>query len=249
MPDPEPARALCVVLHDVAPQTWDSYRPFVALADRLRVPLTLLVVPDFHHAGDLRRHPRFVAAMDARLARGDEIALHGYFHADDAPLRGDPVDWLMRRIYTREAECYRLDAAAARARVQRGLDLVAPFGWRPAGFVAPAWLPGKGTRAALAGLPLRYTSTRTRLVDLRAGRSHPAPGLTWSARSPWRRGASQLVNCALRRWHRDAPVLRLGLHPADMTHARVLQFWTDTLAQLLTHRMALTKSTWLDLAT
>ena len=249
MPDPDLPRAVCVVLHDVAPQTWDRYQPFVAFVDRLRVPLTLLVVPDFHHAGDLRRHPRFVAAMDARLVRGDEIALHGYFHADDQPSPRDPVDLFMRRVYTREAECYRLDAAAARQHVQKGLDLFARFGWHPAGFVPPAWLPGAGTRAALAGLPLRYTSSRGRLIDLRAGRSHHAPGLTWSARSPWRRGASQLVNWALRCRHRDAPVLRLGLHPADMDHAHVQRFWTDTLAQLLTHRTALTKSTWLDLAT
>lgn len=242
------ARAVCVVLHDVAPQTWDRYRPFLEAIDTLAVPLTLLVVPDFHHAGDLRRHPRFVAALDARLARGDEIALHGYFHADDQPLRGDPLDFFMRRVYTREAEFYRLTAAAARERVQRGLELFTGFGWQPTGFVAPAWLPGAGTRAALAGLPLRYTSTRDTLVDLRSGRTHRAPGLTWSARSQWRRGASQLVNCVGRYWHRDAPLLRLGLHPTDMDHARVLRLWNETLAQLLTCRTALTKSTWLDQA-
>jgi predicted deacetylase len=155
----------------------------------------------------------------------------------------------MRRVYTREAEFFRLDAAAARERIEWGLDLFAGFGWRPAGFVAPAWLPGAGTCATLAGLPLRYTSTRTALVDLRSGRHHRAPGLTWSARSPWRRAASRLVNCALRCWHRDAPVLRLGLHPVDMEHDRARRFWTDTLARLLTRRTALTKSTWLDLAT
>jgi hypothetical protein len=248
MPGREARRAVCVVLHDVAPQTWDRYQPFVAAVDALQVPLTLLVVPDFHRAGDLRRHPRFVAAMNARLARGDEIALHGYFHTDEEPLRGDPVDYLIRRVYTREAECYRLDAAAARERIQRGLDLFAGFGWRPAGFVAPAWLPGAGTRAVLGGLPLRYTSSRGALIDLRTGRSHRAPGLTWSARSPWRRAASQLVNCTLRSLYRSAPVLRLGLHPVDMEHDRALRFWTDTLTQLLTHRTALTKSTWLDLA-
>lgn len=149
MAAPESEPALCVVLHDVAPQTWDAYQPFVAFAERLGVPLTLLVVPDFHHAGDLRRHPRFVSAMNARLARGDEIALHGYFHADELPLRGDPVDFFMRRVYTREAEFYRLDTAAAGERLQRGLELFAGLGWHASGFVAPAWLPGPGTRAAL----------------------------------------------------------------------------------------------------
>jgi hypothetical protein len=248
MSAPEARPALCVVLHDVAPQTWDAYRPFAAFADRLGVPLTLLVVPDFHHAGDLRRHPRFVSAMNARLARGDEIALHGYFHADDLPLRGDPVDFFMRRIYTHEAEFYRLDATGARERLQRGLDLFAQLGWQAAGFVAPAWLPGAGTGAALAGLPLRYTSTSETLVDLQWNRTHPAPGLVWSARSPWRRGLSRLVNLALLHRHRDAPLLRLGLHPVDMRHASARRFWNDTLTHLLTSRAPLTKSTWLDQA-
>lgn len=248
MAAPESEPALCVVLHDVAPQTWDAYQPFVAFAERLGVPLTLLVVPDFHHAGDLRRHPRFVSAMNARLARGDEIALHGYFHADELPLRGDPVDFFMRRVYTREAEFYRLDTAAAGERLQRGLELFAGLGWNARGFVAPAWLPGPGTRAALRGLPLRYTSTSQTLVDLRSNRTHKAPGLVWSARSRWRRAVSERVNLALLRRHRAAPLLRLGLHPVDMQHAAARQFWTATLTQLLTCRTALTKSTWLDQA-
>lgn len=248
MPASEQQPALCVVLHDVAPQTWDAYRPFVAFADRLSVPLTLLVVPDFHHAGDLRRHPRFVSAMNVRLARGDEIALHGYFHADDLPLRGDPVDFFLRRVYTHEAEFYRLDTAGARQRLQQGLDLFAGLGWQTAGFVAPAWLPGAGTRAVLRGLPLRYTSTLQTLVDLQWNRAHAAPGLMWSARSPWRRGLSQLVNLAVLRRHRGAALLRLGLHPVDMQHASARRFWTDTLTHLLSYRIPLTKSTWLDQA-
>lgn len=248
MPNADAARALCVVLHDVAPQTWDAYQPFVALADRLGVPLTLLVVPDFHHAGDLRRHPRFVGAMNARLARGDEIALHGYFHSDDQPLRGDPVDLFLRRVYTREAEFYPLDAAAATDRLRRGVEQFAALGWQPAGFVAPAWLPGEGTQRALRELPLRYTSTRRTLIDLQRGCTHAAPTLVWSARSPWRRGLSQVVNWAALWRHRDAVLLRLGLHPVDMQHAGARRFWSDALGRLLTGRTALTKSTWLDLA-
>ena len=57
MPTAEPA--LCVVLHDVAPQTWHLYQPFVTLADGLGIPLTLLVVPDYHHEARSR-----VAATD-----------------------------------------------------------------------------------------------------------------------------------------------------------------------------------------
>jgi predicted deacetylase len=245
MSAPERGRAFCAVLHDVAPRTWNAYAPFVALADRLRVPLTLLVVPDFHHHGDLRRHPDFVAALDDRLARGDEIALHGYFHADDEPLRGTPIDYLMRRVYTHEAEFYRLDGPSARARLRQGLDLFAGFGWHPQGFVAPAWLLNADTRSALADLPLRYTSTVRELIDLHSGARHRAPALTWSARSAWRRGLSQLFNATQLRRHADAALLRLGLHPVDMQHDSARRFWTETVRHLLTCRTAVTKSAWL----
>ncbi|HCO43284.1 MAG TPA: DUF2334 domain-containing protein [Gammaproteobacteria bacterium] len=248
MPSTEPHPALCVVLHDVAPHSWPLYRPLVAFADHHQVPLTLLVVPDFHHQGDLRRNPWFVQAMEARRRQGDEIVLHGYFHADDTPLRGDPVDWWMRRIYTREAEFYRLGRGAAVERLRRGLALFAEFGWRPAGFVAPAWLLGPGGRAAVAECGLRYTSTARTLIDLHRGRTYPAPGLVWSARSAARRLVSRGFNQALLAHYRDTPLLRLGLHPVDMQHDRAQRFWTDTLRALLRHRRPLTKSTWLDLA-
>lgn len=43
-------RSLLLVLHDVAPETWPDYRPFVEAVDALgQVPMTWLVVPDFHH--------------------------------------------------------------------------------------------------------------------------------------------------------------------------------------------------------
>lgn len=240
--------ALCVVLHDVAPQTWAVYQPFVAAADRLGVPLTLLVVPDYHRGGDLGRHPDFVRALDARLAAGDEIALHGYFHADDLPLRGDPLDFLMRRVYTREAEFYRLPTARARQRIEAGLAMFAGFGWKPAGFVPPAWLMGVAASRALGDLPLRYMSRAGALVDLQRGRVHRAPSLVWSARNAWRRQASRLWNSLLLGRYRSAPLLRLGLHPVDMQHANARRFWTATLAELLTRRQALTKSAWLEQA-
>ncbi|GAB4359216.1 MAG: DUF2334 domain-containing protein [Immundisolibacter sp.] len=246
MPNTEPA--LCVVLHDVAPQTWHLYRPFVTLADRLDVPLTLLVVPDYHHAGHLHRHPHFVQEIDARRRRGDEIALHGYFHADDSPLRGTVQDWFMRRIYTHEAEFYRLDRLAATERLRRGLALFADLGWRPAGFVAPAWLPGPGTMLAVADCGLRYTSTARHLIDLQRGRTYRAPSLVWSARSAWRRQLSRQVNSAILSWHRHSPLLRLGLHPVDMHYDSSRRFWIDTLRTQRRCRRAMTKSAWLDLA-
>jgi predicted deacetylase len=72
------------------------------------------------------------------------------------------------------------------------------------------------------------------------------PGLVWSARSAWRRGLSKLV-CEQRqqRW-RQAPVIRLGLHPVDMRHRFSRDYWLHTLERLLNEgRVPMTKMNWL----
>lgn len=240
------APALCLVLHDVAPQTWQHYADFVQEVDRLgRIPLTLLVVPDFHRQGPLDRYPTFCHAMDQRLAVGDEIALHGYHHDDPAPVGVDPRQWFMRRIYTHEGEFYQLDQAQAAARIERGLALFGRLGWPAHGFVPPAWLMSDGTRRALHQFDFSYSSDLHGLIHLPDFHHEPVPGLVWSARSAWRRGLSRLWNDAKLRRHASAPLLRLGLHPVDMQHPSARRYWLDTLQQLLDQRTAMTKSAWL----
>ena len=91
-------RALCVSLHDVAPLTWaqcGSMLSAVAEVDAT-LPVTLLAVPNYHGLGD--GMPEWYRAwLAARTARGDEIALHGYTHRDDAPAAHTLADHLRRR--------------------------------------------------------------------------------------------------------------------------------------------------------
>lgn len=240
--------SLMLVLHDVAPETWPDYQPFVqAVDERGDVPMTWLVVPDFHHRNPLTRSPTFCRLLERRLARGDELALHGFYHADDGPTPRSLGEYFMRRIYTHEGEFYGLDQAQALQRLERGLALFAGQGWPVAGFVAPAWLMSQGTRQALSQLPLRYTSTPQHLYRLPDFTAFEAPGLVWSARSAWRRGLSKVVcDWQCRRW-RSADTLRLGLHPVDMRHRSSRNYWLRTLDHLLQQgREPLTKSVWLE---
>lgn len=239
--------SVLLVLHDVAPETWSDYRGFVEAVDALgRIPITWLVVPDFHNRQPLEAHVGLCRQLEARLARGDELALHGYFHMDDGPPPRTPGDWLMRRIYTHEGEFYRLDEAWARQRLERGMGLFRRLGWPLYGFVAPAWLMSDGARRALCGSGLSYTSGLHHLYRLPDLQAMAAPGLTWSARSPWRRGMSRLVSAGAFALHRRAPVLRLGLHPVDMRHEFSRAYWLRLLHRLLEDgRRPLTKIDWL----
>lgn len=251
MPDstlgPPASQSLLLVLHDVAPHTWPDYQPFVEAVDALGdIPITWLVVPDFHKRDPLQRAQGFRQMLDRRLARGDELVLHGFYHADDSPPPRSARDYFMRRIYTVEGEFYSLDQARAVERLQAGMALFQDCGWPLAGFVAPAWLMSEGTRRALSTLALQYTSDPQHLYRLPDFSALAAPGLVWSARSAWRRGLSKIV-CDLHAARlQKAPVIRLGLHPVDMRHGFSRRYWMQTLQHLLRQgRTPLTKSAWL----
>lgn len=243
----EEMKAVCLVLHDVAPSTWADYQPFVEAVDALGdVPMTWLVVPDFHRHDALDANPAFRRVLDARVARGDELALHGYYHDDQEPLPNTPRDWFMRRVYTHEGEFYRLSREAALARLHAGLEMFQRYDWPVQGFVAPAWLMSDGTRQALRELPLSYTSDPQHLYRLPDFSSIDAPGLVWSARSAWRRGLSKIVSDQREQRWREASVIRLGLHPVDMRHRFSRDYWLRTLERLLAEgRVPLTKIDWL----
>jgi len=249
MDNPMNPPSVLLVLHDVAPSTLADYQPFVEAVDALgEVPMTWLVVPDFHKHNSLEAHPEFRRVLTHRLARGDELALHGYFHCDEGPPPTTPRDWFMRRIYTHEGEFYTLSQHAALDRLRAGIEVFDRYNWPLEGFVAPAWLMSKGTREALRQLPLRYTSDSQHLYQLPDFTPIDAPGLVWSARSAWRRGLSKLLSDQREQQWREAPVIRLGLHPVDMRHEFSRQYWLQTLKRLLNGgRVPMTKSQWLAL--
>lgn len=243
-------RHLSLVLHDIAPETWPDYIDFVAKVDALArrhgpIPITWLVVPDFHHRSDCRRDGAFLENLQRRRAMGDELALHGYYHCDDAPSPRTPRDWFMRRFYTWEGEFYALDENEAAQRLDKGIELFRSQGWPLTGFVAPAWLMSQGARRALAKRNFCYTSDPQHLYTLPDYTRLEAPGLVWSARSAWRRGLSRLASETQRWRSREAPLLRLGLHPVDMRHARVQAYWLAVLERLIHEgRRPITKYDW-----
>ncbi len=233
-------------VHDVAPATWPECEALLALADRFAAPVTLLVVPHYHGGVRADADPGFVAAVRARLARGDEIVLHGYLHEDRGADPRSPVDWFRRRVYTaREGEFAAVDASTATALIARGRALLAATGLPPAGFVAPAWLMNAATLEAVGRSGLRYASARDALIALPARRRIAAPSLVYSTRSRWRRVLSRRWNAAGARALRGAPRLRAALHPADARYPSIIADWERLLARLSDERRAVLESSWL----
>ena len=237
---------VCVSVHDVAPATWPQCRRLLEMLDAIGpLPVTLLVVPDFHHAGAAAADAQFVRAIEARLARGDEVALHGYFHLDESAPPRTPADWIARRILTQsEGEFAALAQSEARSRLDKGLEMMHRLGWPVRGFVAPAWLLGAGARAALAQCSLLYTTTRNHVYRLPEWERASAPALTYSARSGWRRAMSRALVEAQLAGTRSQPLLRIALHPVDARHDTVVAHWRDVVTRTLRERLPVTKAAW-----
>jgi uncharacterized protein len=239
-------RFACISVHDVAPATWPACERLLALVDGCGAgPVTLLVVPDYHRRGRIDSYPAFLRAVEHRLARGDEIALHGYAHLDDSPPPRGPLQWIARRVLTQsEGEFAALPVAEALRRLEQGTELMRRLGWPVRGFVAPAWLLGRGARVALSQTGFAYTTTRGGVYRLPDWAYTFSPSLVCTVRSAWRRSMSRALNAATLAAAQRRELVRLSLHPADAAFPEVMAQWRDWIARALRTHSPATKLQW-----
>ena len=241
-------RAVVVAVHDVSPATWPECRQLIERLDAAGVrPLTLLIVPDYHHRAPLDCDSAFLRAMEARLARGDELVLHGLFHLDEAPPPRTPRDFIRRRLMTRgEGEFATLSTDDAGARIARGIASFDAHGWPLHGFVPPAWLASDGTRAALAARADRfvYVTARGGIHHLPYWHFERTANLCYS---PWNAPRRLYSRLAIRRELARAagiPLMRLSLHPQDARIPEVAAHWERLALEAMASRVAVTKREW-----
>jgi len=242
---PNERKALCVSIHDVAPETWpDCLRLLQAVRAVADIPLTLLVVPQYH--GNSQQSDSYEAMLGELLAQGHELALHGYTHLDTAPARGNLRSRFIRNVYTqREGEFAAIDAAEARRRIELGLAWFRQRHWPVHGFIAPAWLMGEGAWEAVRQFPFAYTTTLGHFYFLAQRRSLFSPSLVYTARnatgrqvSPrWAELLTYFLNMAPM-----SPLVRLSLHPRDARYPQLVRHFQRLLEQLLAVREPLTKA-------
>lgn len=210
-------------------------------------PISLLVVPDYHRRAPVPADRAFVRAMEARLARGDELVLHGLFHVDTAPAPRTLRGWIERRLQTRgEGEFAALQAAEAASRIERGVAMFGTLGWPLHGFVPPAWLMSDAARAALADCahPFEYMTVRRGIHRLPGWRFERTANLCYSPWNAARRAYSaQAIRHELRRAAR-VPLLRLSLHPQDARFSVVMRHWERLIVEALATRRLVTKREW-----
>jgi predicted deacetylase len=244
-----PAPMLCVSIHDVAPATWpDCLRLVQAIRAVADIPLTWLVVPHYHFRPE--QSPAMDACLDASVARGDELALHGYSHLDTEAASGGLRQRFLRNVYTRrEGEFAALAELEAARRLELGLEWFAARGWTPTGFVPPAWLLGEGSWRALRAGPFAYTTTFSHFHCLRdeAGdkvSQSPllSPSMVYAARNRSGRFLSPRVADATAAMFAKSPLVRFSLHPPDARYPELVRHIQGVLERLLLQREAVTKA-------
>jgi predicted deacetylase len=181
--------------------------------------MALLVVPNFHGRWPLQEFRSFVDLVNAERERGSDILLHGYAHL----ARGNGLEPMglwekakSRFLTAGEGEFQSWGCNDALCHIQRGMEILDHcFGFRPEGFVAPAWLEHRDTAAALRKAGLLFHENHLHIEILEPRQRHFIPAIAFSTRTPARLRVSKVFARSVRLAVGGRFPLRLALHPRD----------------------------------
>lgn len=235
------AKYLIVSLHDLYPGSFSLYKEFYEEIKKLGVERSsILVVPEMHFVHDLRAHQRLMDWIKELYLMGNDICLHGYYHKTKT-ISGGLIDWLIGTIYTNyEGEFYGLSYMEAKERIERGLKIFTSIGISVVGFTPPAWLISKDAIRAVKDSGLSYLTTLRGVIKLKTGEFLRIPVLVLSSRTIYRRVISLQF---LRLYYYliyKVPLLRLAIHPVDLTHKESREFLLKLIKRLISKRKPIT---------
>jgi predicted deacetylase len=240
-------RRLVTSIHDVSPGHEDAIDRLEAQIMRHGIrKFAMLVVPNFWGEAPIMRGTPFATRLRQRADRGVEMFLHGSEHRDQLPHPGWLERWKATWMTAGEGEFLGMSSGAAEGRIAAGRALIEDIIGRPvAGFVAPAWLYGAGALDALQASDIGILEDHWRIWDAGSGRTLArSPVITWATRTPARK-ATSLAAAAVVRTLPGPRVMRLAVHPADVTSPRVRRSISKTIDALRRHRIV---SSYADLA-
>lgn len=235
-----PDRKLIVSIHDVGPKFEAQVD---ALVDRLtrslgRPAFAMLVVPNHWGEASLSSSRAYQAKLRRWAEAGVEMFVHGWFHRDDSAHVGALARFKAQHMTACEGEFLGLDRPEALRRMRDGRRMIEDIIGGPViGFVAPAWLYGKGACEALVEAGFELAEDHMRVWRPVTGEVIArGPVVTWASRSPMRIASSLVVAALAPRLLRRQHVVRLAVHPGDASVARLLASIDRTLDLLARRR-------------
>jgi predicted deacetylase len=199
-------RKFVVSVHDVAPAASDGIaRILRELHPRVGTTISAAVIPA---PFDRNRGASFAALVRSQCR---EIALHGFSHC--CPKTFHPLGLLTDHC----SEFIGLSPVEARARLQRGQDILrAVFGDPASVFVPPAWCSGPVTPTLAGGSGLSALVTWTHLLT--RATTIPLAVYSWDCgRFAWLAYAGEF--CGFIRRHLGAGIPCVTLHPRDVSRS------------------------------
>ncbi|MFN3336152.1 MAG: polysaccharide deacetylase family protein [Thermomicrobium sp.] len=241
-------RQLLVSVHDVAPAYLEELRWLLAELDAIGArPRSLLVIPCHRGQDDLRRHPKLIELLEAEVAKGSELVLHGYTHtrvgrrdpqaqrrSPRIDWRGDPLTIARAALFAREvAEFVSLEWQEQRARLIAGRELLTSLGFETVGFCPPGWLHTPELPALLGELRFAYLVEMLFLVDVRNERRLTTPWMGFMGTGWLHEELAQLGAWLLGPWRAVAPRISVFFHPQGAPRSPVCRRVLRQLAQEL----------------
>ncbi len=240
--------SVVVSVHDIAPSTRATAEKMIAELGRRGVATcSLLVVPNYRHAGTIAADRELQIWLRELEGRGHEIVIHGYFH--ERPRRENETarEKFLTRFYTDdEGEFFDLPYDDALNRITLAREEFHSLGLAPRGFIAPAWLLSTEGERAARDAGIDYTTRLTTVRDLMRERNVHARSLVYSVRNQWRRTTSLAWNAALFIAAKQHQLVRLSLHPPDYSHREIWNQILRFIDELLVGRVATTYAAWID---
>jgi uncharacterized protein len=235
-----PTKRLLASIHDVSPKFSNEVDTLLELLSRhLNGPnLAMLVVPDHWGSAPIVQDRAFQHRLRKWADAGVEMFVHGWEHRDMIAHENAITDFKAKHMTAGEGEFLGLDYATSLARMVDGKKLVDDIIGREAtGFIAPAWLYGRGSLSALDAAGFNVAEDHMKVWSPVTGKVLArGPVITWASRSKMRI-ASSLAFAALAR-HALKPManVRLAVHPGDAHVPRLVSSIETTLATLLQGR-------------
>lgn len=184
------------------------------------IPVSLLVIPGPWRGGALAESPDFAGVLRTRVAAGDELVLHGWTHVA-GPEGGWPRRAVCHAIARGAAEFGALSREQAAQRLADGRAVLRQLGLTVHGFTPPGWLASAAANQALRDAGFRYTTSHFGLHDLRSGELHRGFALSHRPGGFGERLAGEMVERLARRAVARGGLLRIALHPDDLTRPKL----------------------------
>jgi predicted deacetylase len=238
----ETGRILLASIHDVGPRFESEVD---RLVDRLEAHVgtgrfAMLVVPDHWGEAPLSAAPAFAARLRRWADSGVEMFLHGWSHRDDSDHQDARAAFKARHMTAGEGEFLGLSEEEATRRLRAGRQVVEDAIGRPvAGFIAPAWLYGRGAHAAVAAEQFPIAEDHMQVWNPQSGAVLArGPVITWASRSRARIRSSLAFAAVARLFLQPLRTVRIAVHPGDAHVPALLRSIDTTLAAFRGRRAA-----------